>query len=167
MPCIPDAPKNIWHGHFCKAEMDLYSHQSPECPRQACELAIWGRIKQPKTHTCSLYVWSRLCEQFTPKEMGRNSLFKLVVEITPAHCTVFLWYRVICFRQGLIFPPWPNHGWTKTYVCHFWGVSSDQTWQIVANSCKMSCFSRIMISSSSHKKLEAGWNSRFSAVYDR
>jgi hypothetical protein len=31
----------------------------------------------------------------------------------------------------------------------------------------MTCFDRITAPSSSHKKLEAGWNSRFSAVYDR
>jgi hypothetical protein len=147
--------------------MDLCCHEASECSHQPCELAISGRTKQPKTYTCSLYVWSRLCEPFPPKEMARKGLFKLLVEITPAHCTMFLWYRVMCFRQGLVLPPWPKHGWSKTYVCHFWGVSSDQTWQIVAKSCKMSCFSRIMTSSSPHKKLEAGWNSRFSAVYDR
>jgi hypothetical protein len=156
VPCIQDAPKKIWCDHCCKAEMDLYSHQAPECPHQACALAIWRRIKQPKAHTCSLYVWSRLCKPFTPKEMDRNGLFKLLVEITPAHCTVFLWYRIMCFKQGLVLPLWPKHGCTTTYVCHFWGVSSNQTLHIVAESCKMTCSARITTPSSSHKKLEAG-----------
>jgi hypothetical protein len=156
VPCIQDAPKKIWCDHCCKAEMDLYSHQAPECPHQACALAIWGRIEQPKAHTCSLYVWSRLCKPFTPKEMDRNGLFKLVVEITPAHCTVFLWYRIMWFKQGLVLPLWPKHGCTTTYVCHFWGVSSNQTLHIVAESCKMTCSARITTPSSSHKKLEAG-----------
>jgi hypothetical protein len=147
--------------------MDLYSHQAPESPHQACELAIWGRIEQPKTHTCSLYVCSRLCESFTSKEMARNDLFKLVVETTPAHCTAFLGHRVMCFRQGLLLPPWSKHGCITAYVCHFWGVSSNQTWLIVAESCKMTCFARITTPNLSHKKLEAGWNSRFLAVYDR
>jgi hypothetical protein len=147
--------------------MDLYCHEAPECLHQPCELAIWGRIKQPKTYTFSPYVCSRLCEPFTPEEMARKGFFKLVVEIPPAHCTVFWWYRVMCFRQGLVLPPWPKHGWSKTYVCHFWRVSSNPTLLIVAESCPMSCFARIMTPSSSHKKLQAGWNSRFSAVYDR
>jgi hypothetical protein len=167
MPFIPDTPKRIWHDPFCKAEMDLYSHQAPKCPHQACELAVWGRIKQPKTHTYSLYVCSRLCEPFTSKEKAKNGLFKLVVDTTPAHCTVFLQYRVMWFMQGLILPPQPKHGYTTTYVCCFWGVSSDQTLLIVAESCKMTCFARIMTPSSSHKKLEAVWNSRFWTAYDR
>jgi hypothetical protein len=167
MSCLPDAPKNIWCDHFGKAEMDLYSHQALEHPHQHYELAIWGRTQQPKTCTCFLKVCLSLCEPFTPKEMARNCLFKLLVDTTPVHYTVLLQYRVICCKQGLVLPLWPKHGCITAYVCHFWGVSSNQTLLIVAESCKMTCFARITTPSSSHKKLEAVWNSRFSAVYDR
>jgi hypothetical protein len=166
VPCIPDAPKKIWCDDFCKADMDLYSHQAPEHPHLHCELAIWGRIGKPKPYTCSLWVWSRLYEPFMPKEMDRNNLFRLVPDTTPVGYTVFLWYRVIYCRQRLFLPPWPKQRCSTTYVCHFWGVSSKQTLLIVAKSCKMTCFDRITTSSTHHKKLEAGWNSRFSAVYE-
>jgi hypothetical protein len=134
--------------------MDLYSHQAPECPRQLCELAILGRIKQPKAYTCSLKVWSRLCEPFIPKEMARNSLFKLVVDTTPVYYTVFLQYRVICCRKVLVLALQSNQGCSKIYVCHFWGVSSNQTFLVVAKSCKVACFDRMTTSSILHKRLQ-------------
>jgi hypothetical protein len=101
------------------------------------------------------------------KEVARNNLFKLVVDNTLVHCTILLQYRVTCFRQWLVLPPKPKQRCTTTHVCFFWGVSSNLTLLIVAKSCKMTCFARIMTQSIPHKKLEARWNSIFRAVYDK
>jgi hypothetical protein len=76
------------------------------------------------------------------KRMARNSLFRLVVDTTPVYHTVFLQNRVICCRQGLALPPWPKQGYSTTYVCHFWEVSSNHTLLIVAKAARWHVLTR-------------------------